>query len=231
MTSKAQIHLMLSRYIARFDLEAEKLGITLTVSTDFEEFVECCELTPERLHPKPLFDPAHSDLTPDNSFWIKGLTREGEIAHMQAFKLVDLGDQPITRHLSDARFLYCDGSLGINLETSQISVNAQTEQVSGRACYQGEFWLKPGERGFRKKGLSTKLPRMGMALAFATWEPDYFYALPSIAVSLNGLVAQYGYQHIHPQGIRWKVEATDQIIDKYLIWISESEVIEMLHHS
>ena len=230
MRSHSQISFSASRYIANFDREAQELGITLTVSTDFEEFINCCEATPERLPPKPLFDPSESDLTPDNSFWIKGVTSCGEIAHMQAFKLTDLQSGTITQHLSASRKLYYDESLGIDLNKSNFVVNSQTEQVTGRVCYHGELWLKPGKNGFRKKGLSIKLPRMGIMLAFATWNPDYIYSLPSIAVSLNGLISQYGYHHLLPDGIQWGLKKSDDKIYKYLAWSSHSELSEMLQH-
>src|SRR4051794_30493502 len=52
-----------------------ELGLTITFSTDMIGWVDAITNAPRRGIVNPTFDPAHSDLTPEDAFWVAATDR------------------------------------------------------------------------------------------------------------------------------------------------------------
>ena len=60
----------------------------LSIEHDFEALVTFNKSQSETWYPMiPIFDPAYSELRPDNAFWIAGRNRAGDIITIQCARL------------------------------------------------------------------------------------------------------------------------------------------------
>jgi len=216
------------QYLNSVQQIAERHGMALEVSNDFEAFHAIRTAQPKRLPISPIFDHEVCDIGPDNGFWIKGTTDSGELVHLQAVRLEDLTGASLGEHLYAHRDVYAPPGVDVDLERSEYSGAPGTQRITGKVCYHGELWLKGGPNGFRGHGLTAALPRLAMALAHMTWTPDFMFGLVHPLAACKGLPAREGYMHLEPGGILWQRKDSDEIYDEWLVWMGHTDLQYLL---
>lgn len=220
-------YLTYSRYIAELFEQARSFGIELELRTDFGYLMRLCETLPNKPYPTAMFNPLHHHIGPENGFWIKGTNSDGLVTHVQAVRFDDLSGTNLAQEYEKLTAFYFDPE--VSAEDAEIchSFAPIAKKITGRTCYHGENWLRPGEDGLRGMGLSKVLPKIAMALALVKWDPDYLFGFGYDKLVNNGVILQYGYHHFQPGVIRWHRPSRDEPLDVWLAWMERQDLIDM----
>jgi len=208
------------------DINAEvaECGVSLKLHTDFNRFRDVVAGIPDRGEITSLFNPDKSNIGPDNGFWIEGTDAEGQVVHVQAVRVDDLGAQSIASHWQQYPGLYAPPGVDIDLDKTVFNIPRVSQEISGRVCYHGDLWMHKSCRKFR---LSPSLSKFAMMLAFVRFQPDYIYGFIVPKHVRQGLAAVHGYLHIHPWAPQWHIRGSNEMYDDYLVWVSGEELREL----
>ena len=219
--------LLVSRYISNIDRSAGDAGLILEQCRDFTEFRDLRNAMTDRSPMSPIFDPSITDVGPGNGFWIKGTDADGKLLHLQATRRSNLEGVNLADHLFELRRLYRLPGLDMEIDVDRGSMRAPAlQRISGSVCYHGEIWLDESLRG---KGLSAILPRLLLALVLAKWQPDFVFGFVPTKLAYRGIQAQYGYMHVEPGGILGQKPSADLPINKWLVWLSQQDLVHLMH--
>ena len=216
------------QYISSIEQIADRHGMMIEVSSDFEAFRQIRATQPERPPISPVFDPQVCEINAGNGFWIKGTSETGELVHVQAVRLEDLTDTTLAEHLSKHRQVYAPPGVEVDLKQSRFCATPSSRIITGKVCYHGELWLKGGRKGYRGHGLTAALPRLALALAHLAWTPDFMFGLVHPMAACKGLAAREGYMHLEPGGILWQRQGLQEVYDEWLVWMSHNDLQHLL---
>jgi len=199
--------------------------ITIQYITNFDDFLKTVDAIDDKGELTPIFDVRHSDIGPDNGFWLRGLDEDGNVMHVQAVRFNDLEDTSLSDHWKRDPMLYCTQGLGIDIDASAYDMAPAANEISGAVCYHGELWV---EKSYRRIKLGSKLANLAMIMALGRFNPDYLYCLIVPKVIRTGLSVRNGYLHMHPQGIRWNIPESSTPYDEYLVWMTGDELTDLM---
>ena len=171
---------LLSRFVLEGDKYVRETGIRLRLRHDFDELVHINKRATASGTWFPLinmFNPTHTDLTPEDSFWLSGERDNGDIVMTWAARVYYWPD---TSFKEEAPSFFCNRT-----ETRQpCRVTApDASDITGVVFWGGSFWIHPD---FRHLGLSPLLGRLGRA--FAVSMAFNFVGYP-IGAALAGSIA------------------------------------------
>ncbi|GAB4391176.1 MAG: hypothetical protein Tsb0032_01860 [Kiloniellaceae bacterium] len=216
------------QYISNIDQIAERHGMKIDVSSDFEAFRDLRTAQDKRLPISPIFDQRVSEISPTDGFWIKGTSESGELVHLQAVRLQTLRDVTLAEHLYQHRDIYAPPGVEVDLEQTNYGACPASRRITGKVCYHGELWLKGGPGGYRGHGLTAALPRLALALAHMAWSPDYMFGLVHPMAACKGLAAREGYMHLEPGGILWQRKDRDEVYDEWMVWMGHDDLAHLM---
>ncbi|MFQ6548990.1 hypothetical protein AADZ90_013620 [Aestuariibius sp. 2305UL40-4] len=210
------------------DLEAA--GIHVEVGDDFAKFRAYRSLQTDRGPIYPMFDVASSYIDSANGFWICGFDASGELIHTQAARLLDLSGISLASHLSSHRHKYITPDTTPDPDLTFYSGPEALQKITGKVCYQGEFWLRArGLGGPRSQGMTTLLSRVLFEIMVGAWNPSFVFALVPKQLAAKGAHLRYGYCHCEPG--RWLGPDQQVTEEDYLIWMGASDIVNMLARS
>ncbi len=220
-------HSSLFSSVTRLTGKARDEGLHLTVSDDFDELLEAVRRAPHRAPIAPAFDPRKCELGAQNAFWVLGTDEEGSVGHLQAVRMIDIGRKTLKQHLED--HLYDFAPPNCRLDIAACGSEAfSTRRFGGCLCYHGELWLRGGPEGFRGRGLSAVLTRLGIVLAYLRWAPSVTFALVSSWSIEKSMTEAYGYINSEPRGAVWSIEGQTDPMEEYLVWITGDQLGALL---
>lgn len=169
------------------------------------------------------FNPAFSNLTPDNSFCILGYDRHGDVVATQAARLLDWPDTNYQQEAESLRLMYADPEAS-KLPGEHCKVTALAARgVTGRVVYSGAGWYR---RDYRGKGLVALLPRTSRALAYTRWDSDCTVTMMAEPVVKGGVFQRSGYRNLE-----WDIRmfgSRGRIPRFALSWSKRDEMLEDL---
>ena len=216
---------IISRFILQGDREARERGVYLSIEHDFEALMAFNKSQPEKWFPLiPVFDPACSELGPDNAFWIAGRNRDGEIITAQCARLYDWRDTDFEREFESLRFAYRDPDLERWPEECAFCNAPSGRRISGMVCYSGGAWYHPHYRGM---GLAAIIPRLSRTIAYSRWNTDYTISVAESVLIEKGVVARYGYTRVE-EGLDWLNSFIGHLMNLHLLWMDRTEMLNDL---
>ncbi len=216
---------IISRFILQGDREVRDRGVYLSIEHDFEALIDFNKSQLEKWFPLiPIFDPAYSDLGPDNAFWIAGRNRDGELVTAQCARLYDWRDSDFKSEFESLRFAYRDPDLQRWPEECTFCNAPSGRLISGMVCYSGGAWYHPDYRGI---GLASIIPRLSRAIAHSRWNTDFTISVVEPVLVEKGVVARYGYTRIE-EGIDWLNSFRGHMFNIRLIWMDRTEFLSDL---
>ena len=207
--------------------ELENLGIRVELGDDFSRYRAYRTAQTDRGDMYPMFDVAKSYIDETNGFWVCGFNQEDELIHTQAVCLLDLHNITLERHLDIHKQKYITPNTTPDPDLTFFKGPDSLKKITGRVCYQGEFWL-PGRGlgGPRSQGTTPLLSRLLFEMMYRSFEPDFVFALVPKQLAARGAHLRYGYNHCEPG--RW-VGPDQQVTDEdYLIWMSAEDLSNTL---
>lgn len=220
---KAIDHLVLANHLHALDRKAREEGIAVSIESDFEKLLTVVRRTETRGPLTPVFDPRCSDIGPHNGFWLHGTDAQGRTAHVQAVRCEDLGAGSLADHLAERIYHYRPPAEQVDPEGCRSAAPAAA-RLRGRLCYHGEMWIRPGDGGFRARGLLGPLNRLGVLLAHATFDPDWIWAIVAPDLVDRGLPSKSGYMHMQPKGVGWRLLPEGRRLWEWIIWSSREDL-------
>jgi hypothetical protein len=199
------------------------LGLEAEFSVDMSEWVDTIRSAPKNGGVNPAYDPAHSDLSASNSFWIRLFEPDSErtvacIAN-RIYETDDFLDLWRTQ-----RLWYSRGPR----EVIELVVPADMPGIAGRVGHHGGLWIHPD---WRKHGLSGYLTKLTRCASLRQFEVDWHCGSVFAAIAEKGLPTApetgYGYPHMVLAIDGW-FPATQRHERFYMPWISRPEMLEQL---
>lgn len=214
---------LLGRFFLQADTAARERGVHLSFGT-FDELVEANASNTSSWHPLiPLFNPKNGGFSDDNAFCILGHNAQGEIVATQAARLYDWRDTSFHEEARSLRLFYEDPAR-LKQPTERCEITAEsTKFVSGNVCFSGGGWYR---RDFRKRELSTILPRISRALAFTRWNSDYTISIMAEKVIAGGMAERCGYTNID-----WDLNLYDSPVGTVrcaFVWMERAQLLSDL---
>jgi hypothetical protein len=203
--------------------DLEEAGIYIEIGDDFAKYRAYRNQHHNRGQMYAMFDITSSFIDRTNGFWVCGFNSTGELVHTQAVRLIDLSGISLAKHLTDHRHKYITPNTTPDPDRTFFEGPRALDTITGKVCYQGDFWVRAaGLGGPRSQGATTLLSRVLLEITFATWSPDYAFALVPKQLAAKGAHLRYGYCHCEPG--RW-MGPDQQITDEdYLIWMGADDM-------
>lgn len=180
---------LLARFVLEGDKAARQMGIRLRLRHDFGEllYLNRQKVANGTWYPlMRMFNHQYCDLIPENSYWISGEDKNGEVVTTHAGRVHYWPDTTLEQEAN--LMLY-----GGRDEGQPCMVTApDAKLITGVAVYGGSAWVRPDYRG---KRLSQLLPRIGRAYALARWPIDWGISIVAPVLVERGVAAGYGYKH------------------------------------
>ena len=161
---------------------------SLTIDVDMVHWVAALSESAPGSFVNPAFDPSHSRLTPENSFWLDVKAGSKTIATCAArlFVTEDCLDLLRTMQLWFAAPPPSYGRLAIEAPPGM-------PVISGNVGHEGGLWVHPEHR---KRGLSVILPHLARAVCAREWQVDWQTGIARKGIGECGIVQRsYGMPH------------------------------------
>ena len=168
----------------------------------------------------PIFDPAHSQLSPANSFWISGHDDSGAIVATQAARFFDMTGSSAAAELASLRLFFAEPEPHQAAGARCIVDCPAASELTGRVVYSGGGWYHPKFRGC---GLSRILPRISRALAYTQWDSEYTFSVVETVLIEKNVYQSYGYSR-HSPSIRLTGSYREDL-ELELIWMPRQEML------
>jgi len=207
--------------------DLEQAGLKVEIGDDFAKYRAYRSQQPDRGAIYPMFDVASSYIDHTNGFWICGFDSSGELVHTQAVRLLDLSGISLATHLNNHRHKYITPDTTPDPDLTFYSDPEALQTITGRVCYQGDFWLRAsGLGGPRSQGATSLLSRILLEIMVETWNPSFVFALVPKRLAAKGAHLRYGYSHCEPG--RWLGPDQQVTEEDYLIWMGVNDMANLL---
>lgn len=216
---------LLGRFFLLAEQAARDRGVYLRLHTDMASLAEVYpEVMPGRRFPVlPIFDPAYSELSPKNAFWISGHDESGAVVATQAARLFDMTQSTVEQEFVSLRPFFAAPEKHLAAGMRCLVECPPATDITGRVVYSGCAIYHPKVRG---QGISRILPRISRALAHSIWNSDYTISLVENVLVEKKVHVSYGYTQ-HSKSI--KLRGTNRgDVDFELVWMPTSEMLEDL---
>lgn len=212
----------LGRFFLLANQAAFRRGVRLQLHADLNSLIE----VNQRKHAVwgapmvPIFDPAHSDLSPENSFWISGHDATGAVVATQAARFLDLSQSSAAEELESMRLFFARPEPHMAAGARCHVDCPAAQELTGRVVYSGGGWYHPNYRGC---GLSRILPRISRALAYTRWNSDYTFSVVEDVLVEKNVYRSYGYTRHSPSITLTGSYREDLSLE--LIWMPRDEML------
>jgi GNAT superfamily N-acetyltransferase len=138
----------------------------------------------------PMFDTAHSVLTPETALWVDASNERGETVGTYAARFFWWPHATLAEEARALRIFYADPAPHLARgEFIDLPDNFSNSMITGRTAATGALWIRPD---YRRLGLTKILSRACKAYAFELWEPSVFWALINPAHLDSGVARAWG---------------------------------------
>lgn len=203
----------------------DRLGIDITIGTDFDEFKSYVEAArPDH----PLGDPFDPDLhnmnNPGDACWIVGRDQDGEIMHLHALRVLPTGPHSAATYFRQNFKGFSPSECDVDFDRSKFRACPAVKRMRGRVAYSGEVWIggKPGI--YRGTGLISHLMRFAMLTAMRRLGADYMMGFVARPVAMKGTTLRFGYMHVDPLALRWYLKGQNEPLEGMLVYMGEEDM-------
>lgn len=213
--------------VSRILLHLQEAGIRLEIGDDFAKYRTYRGQQRDRGPIYAMFDVTSSYVDRTNGFWVCAFDSNGDLIHTQAVRLLDLSGITLGMHLDAHRHKYITPDTTPDPDQTFYSGPGALHAITGRVCYQGDFWLRGrGLGGPRSQGATALLSRVLLEIMVAAWQPTFVFALVPKNLAAKGAHLRYGYCHCEPG--RWLGPDQQVTEEDYLIWMGANDMANLV---
>lgn len=207
----------------------EDRGITIIRSSNFTDYAQLLkDHLPDRKLGPP-FDPEIHDLNENNGIWLAGFSKENELVHTQAVRLLSEDRVNVSDYFSDHFLKFPPPGVEIDQEKSWFKSGPGARRLNGRIAYHGEVWLQDNPE-YRGSGVIDLTGRLVFCAASRHLRPDAFIGLMTSPLARKGLPERQGYMHSEPRVIEWWLKGRDKPIEVFMVHQTVDDVEFLLSH-
>ncbi len=215
---------LLGRFFLVADAAGKDQGVKLRLRADFEGLVALNQQHRASWTPmSPIFDPEQSNLRIDSAFWLEAYDDSGATVATHAARLFDWPETTAVDEIRALRVFYEDPAPHIAAGESVEFDGSAVSHIKGRTVYGGALWVRPD---YRRRGLTTILPRISRAYAFTRWGTDFHWSFVEPKTHTFGVPHASGPFHVEqgmPITLRLQFRG---LFPSYLMWMSTEEMLE-----
>ncbi|MCX7566782.1 hypothetical protein OS189_10560 [Sulfitobacter sp. F26169L] len=212
------------RFVANSTEIFHQYGVQLEVGYDFEAYREILKYArPDQTLGAP-FDPDVHKLTPQNALWVIGRNADGEIVHTQALRMLEMKNQSIAEYFTHNFRDFPPAAPNLDLARSRYRASPKSKRMFGSVCYNGEFWIKPGDDSLRGQGFSCVLGRYAFCQALQHWNPDHMIGLMAKPVACKGFPQRLGWMNSQPGALRWFFDGRDAPVEGFMVFMDREDM-------
>jgi GNAT superfamily N-acetyltransferase len=138
----------------------------------------------------PMFDTAHSALTPETALWVDASNERGETVGTYAARFFSWPNSTLAAEAHALRIFYADPAPHLARgEFIEFADDVPSAMISGRTAATGALWIRPD---YRRLGLTKILSRVCKAYAFELWEPSQFWSIANAVHLQSGVARAWG---------------------------------------
>jgi len=195
------------RFLALAAAQAGEAGISLTRRHDMATLAAVNRANRDSWPPLiPMFDTAHSALTPETALWVDASNERGETIGTYAARFFSWPRSTLAEEAHSLRIFYADPAPHLARgEFIEFPDAAPVSDVTGRTVCIGGVWISPD---CRHLGLMKILSRACKAYACEQWQFSVFWALVNDKHLDSGVVRALGTVDFH-RGARLRVGALE----------------------
>ena len=171
----------------------------------------------------PIFDPEQSNLRIDSAFWLDAYDDNGDTVATHAARLFDLPETTVVDEIRSLRVFYENPAPHLAAGESVELDGAAVAHIKGRNVYGGALWVRPD---YRRRGLTTILPRISRAYALTRWATDFHWSFVEPKTHTFGVPHASGPFHVEesmPVTLRLRFRG---LFPSYLMWMSTEEMLD-----
>lgn len=214
---------VLGRTILLCDSLARQRGVALSLVTP-QAFLSINQANKSSWLPLlKLFDWRFNDLSPDNSLFLVGRNREGDVVACQAARSYVWDGTNFKDEAESLRLFYSDPAAMREPDEKYEVSSLAAKGTEGRVVYSGAAWYR---RDYRGKGLVEWLPRIARAYARGAWNSRTTITLMSRENVAKGVFPRNGYRNLE-----WEVHLRNRDwgdVRYAYLWLKEDEMLEDL---
>jgi hypothetical protein len=212
---------LLSRYFPLADAAARDWGLRLRLRSDFAALIALNRDNLDTWPPlPPIFDPAHSNLRIDASFWLEAIDDRGDTVMTEAARFFDFSDTNVVDELRSLRIYYENPSPHLAAgECIEIDAPAAM-MVRGRTMHGGAVWVRPD---WRRNGLVRIISRITAAYAHTRWNTGFTWGLVEPRLHALGVSRAYG-PHDVAEGVMLRLAFRGDL-PAVLIWMKTDALL------
>jgi len=212
------------RFVANSSELFQHYGVEMEVGYDFHAYRDILAYArPDQELGAP-FDPDTHNLTPQNALWMIGRDRSGDIIHTQALRMLEMNGQSVAEYFTRQFRDFPPPVPGVDLARSRFRAGPCAKRSRGQVCYNGEFWIKPGEASLRGQGLSCVLGRYAFFQALQHWDPDHMVGFMAKQVACKGFPQRLGWMNTQPGALRWFFEGSDTPVEGFMTFMDREDL-------
>ena len=185
---------LLGRFFLKADTAARRRGVTLSFGT-FEELLEVNARNRSSWATiTTMYDYRFCPhgLAPERALCLLGRDARGEIVATHAARVYFLDEESLHDQAVSLRIFY-DEPERMKAPNERCEVTASVARsMRGRLLINGAVWYHPA---FRKRQLSTIIPRISRAYALTRWNIDHSMGLMMEGPTRGGVIDSLGYPH------------------------------------
>ncbi len=201
-----------------------RLGIEITVGTDFHEFRKyVAQMRPDHPLGDP-FNPDVHDMTPENACWIVGRDTEGRIMHLHALRLLPLEGLSVGEYFRRNYLGFSPPELAVDFERSRYRACPAAQRMRGRVVYSGEVWVGGEPSQYRGTGLISYLMRFAMLTVMNYFSGDHMVGFVTRPVAYRGAALRFGYMHTDPLALRWYEPHAPDPLEAFFVYMGEEDM-------
>lgn len=186
--SSAAVAATLNEFLNESEGWLNRRGLTLEYHTDISGWVRHMRTAVHADGINPTFDPAHSPVSAQNSYWLDIRDRGGSTVACIAVRMIYTAD--FSRHISSMRLWFDPPPLGME-QSLDLVLPAETPIISGRVAHYGGHWVHPSWRGREIPGLLLPLAKiLTLDLFRSDWDTGIVFSKNAVRKSL---VNAYGF--------------------------------------
>jgi len=212
---------ILGRLFLQADTLLREKGIRLSFAT-MSELVEVNRNNSDSWRPiLPLFDPAVSHISFENSHAMLGRNASGEVVCAHGCRLFDLGDTTLKDEIESLRLFYRDPEVSRGSGEALIATAPIAAEITGQVLFTGAAWYRPD---YRKMNIMPTLSTLNRAVFASRWDPPFTFSFMAPELVKAGVAKACRMPHVEWEVsmIRTPVEK-DGVIPAALIWCNAQE--------
>ncbi|MFM9938705.1 MAG: hypothetical protein ACKVP7_04320 [Hyphomicrobiaceae bacterium] len=170
----------------------------------------------------PTLSADYNELNHANFFCVLGRNSSGDVVAAHAARVLQWPETDFIDELLSLRLFYQDPLKQQQPgERCHVEAAEDARALRGLVVYSGAAWVHPD---YRRRDLSSVLPRIAKAYALSRWRPDFIASLMTETVHRQGFAPRFGYDHV-AWAVHWENSLLARKLRLAIVWMDMAHLV------